>query len=171
MTARRVLRMGHPLLREISHPVTEFNTPELKTLIEDMLDTMHKEDGAGLAAPQIGVLLRVVVFGLDGTNERYLDRGPVPVTVLINPSIQVLDEETEDDWEGCLSVPGMRGLVPRFKHIAYSGFDVRGDPIQLEVSGFHARVVQHEYDHIDGILYPQRIIDMSQFGFVEELSS
>lgn len=160
--------MGHPVLQERSRTVAKFNTPELQMLVKDLRDTMDAEDGAGIAAPQIGVLWRVVMFGLDD-NPRYPDAGPVPFTVLINPVITVLDDTTEDGWEGCLSVPGLRGLVPRYTRIRYTGHDVDGNRIEREADGFHARVVQHECDHLDGILYPQRIRDMSQFGFREEL--
>lgn len=170
MTIRQVLHMGHPLLLEVSQPVQQFSTPELGVLVEDMMDTMAEEDGAGLAAPQIGVLLRVVVFGIEGGNPRYPDRGEVPMTVLINPKIEPLSEEMESDWEGCLSVPGMSGVVPRYKKIRYSGYDIQGTPFQVEAEGFHARVVQHECDHIDGILYPMRIEDMRLFGYNEALA-
>jgi peptide deformylase len=160
--------MGDPRLRERAAPVQAFGTPELRALVEDMLDTMRAENGAGLAAVQIGVPLRVVVFEVQG-NPRYPDVEPVPLTVLVNPQIAPLDEERELGWEGCLSVPGMRGLVPRYKHIRYTGFDVDGTPIDRTVSDFHARVVQHECDHLDGILYPQRLEDLTAFGFIEEL--
>ena len=170
MAVRRVLRMGHPLLLERSAEVTEFNTRELDKLIADLFDTMREEDGAGIAAPQIGVLKRIVIFGIDETNPRYPGRGVVPMTVLINPHITALDETKEPGWEGCLSVPGMRGLVKRYKKIHYRGYDPHGGVIDREVDGFHARVVQHECDHLDGILYPQRIEDMTQFGFLEEMS-
>lgn len=169
MTVRRVLRIGHPILLEKSHPVTDFNTAELDKLILDMLDTMEAEDGAGLAAPQIGVLLRVVIFGIT-ENPRYPGMDPIPMTTLINPVITTLSDDKEDGWEGCISVPGMRGLVPRYKSIRYTGYDTAGTKIEKEVDGFHARVVQHELDHLDGVLYPQRIEDMTQFGYKEELS-
>ncbi len=168
MTIRNVLRMGDPRLLEPALPVREFGTPALRELLEDMNDTMAAEEGVGLAAVQLGVGLRVVVFGFD-SNPRYPDAPPVPKTVLINPVIQPLREHTEDDWEGCLSVPGIRGLVPRYTHIRYSGSDAEGRPLLREASGFHARVVQHECDHLDGILYPQRIRDLSRFGYTEEL--
>jgi peptide deformylase len=168
MPVRSLLRIGHPLLLEPAGTVTEFNTTELDSLVQDMLDTMREANGAGLAANQIGVLKRVVVFGFD-TNPRYPDREPVPMTILINPEIVPLGDEMEEGWEGCLSVPGMRGWVPRFRKIAYKGFDQQGKPIHREVEGFHARVVQHECDHLDGILYPQRITDMRKFGFEKEL--
>lgn len=170
MSARRVLRMGHPLLLERSQPVDRFNTSELRALIQDLLDTMKVEEGAGIAAPQIGVLKRVVIFGIEH-NPRYPYAEPVPTTVLINPQITPLSADKEPGWEGCLSVPGMRGLVPRYKHIAYSGYDINGHLFEREVTGFHARVVQHEVDHLDGVLYPQRIEDMTQFGFKDELQN
>ena len=168
MTARTVLRMGDPLLRQVASPVESFATPELQQLVDDMADTMQNCDGAGLAANQIGVLQRVVVFGVEH-NPRYPDAEPVPFTVLVNPRITPLSELREPGWEGCLSVPGMRGLVPRYTHIRYRGFDPSGRPIDRQVDGFHARVVQHECDHLDGILYPERIEDMRMFGFIEEL--
>ena len=168
MAIHTVLRMGHPLLNQRAEEVEEFDTPELDRLIEDMLDTMQAEDGAGLAAPQIGVGKRVVVFGFDA-NPRYADAPSVPRTILINPKITPLDTAVDDGWEGCLSVPGMRGIVPRFRAIEYSGFDPRGEAIHVKADGFHARVVQHECDHLDGVLYPQRIRDFSRFGFIDEL--
>ncbi len=168
MAVRPVLRMGDPRLFRVSQPVTQFNTSELHELLADMQDTMQALNGAGLAAPQIGVALRVVVFGMS-FNLRYPDAEPVPQTVLINPVITLLDDEQEDGWEGCLSVPGMRGLVPRFLRLRYQGFDVFGQAIDRSVEGFHARVVQHECDHLDGVLYPMRIRDMRDFGFTEEL--
>lgn len=168
MAVKEVLKMGHPLLQRVAKPVTEFNTPELEMLIADMLDTMHALDGAGLAAPQIGVSRRIVIFEV-AANPRYPDVETVPRTVLINPEITPLDEDREAGWEGCLSVPGMRGLVPRYARIRYRGFDQAGQPIEREVSHFHARVAQHEVDHLDGILYPQRIKDMRYFGFESEL--
>lgn len=168
MAIQPVLRMGHPVLNQRATEVTEFNSKALDQLVQDMLDTMEAEDGAGLAAPQIGISQRVVVFGFD-VNPRYQEAPPVPLTVLINPIITPLGEMLEDDWEGCLSVPGMRGVVPRFTHIRYSGFDQRGETSEVTADGFHARVVQHECDHLDGILYPGRIIDFTRFGFIEEL--
>jgi peptide deformylase len=165
---REVLKMGDLRLLEKSQPVAAFGTPQLGELIADMRDTMAHLNGAGLAAPQIGVLLRVVIFGVT-RNPRYPDAEEVPDTVLINPVITPLGEEMEEDWEGCLSVPGMRGVVPRFKKVRYQGFDESGNPIDRSVEGFHARVVQHECDHLDGILYPMRMRDMSQFGFVDVL--
>lgn len=168
MTVRTVLKMGDPRLLEASLPVDDPAGGELDELISDMFDTMEALNGAGLAAPQIGVHKRVVIFGVE-SNPRYPDAEPVPMTVLINPRIEPLTEETDYGWEGCLSVPGMRGLVPRFKRIRYSGMDRHGAPVEREAAGFHARVVQHEVDHIDGILYPMRIRDMRHFGFESEL--
>ena len=165
---RPVLRMGDPRLLRISRPVTTFGTAELAELIADMRDTMAHLDGAGLAAPQIGVDLRVVIFG-GAANPRYPETPVVPDTVLINPVLTPLSAEEEDGWEGCLSVPGLRGLVPRWTRLHYRGFDAAGNLIEREASGFHARVVQHECDHLDGILYPLRIRDMTQFGFTVEL--
>jgi len=165
---REVLKMGDLRLLEKSQPVKEFGTAQLHDLIADMRDTMAHLNGAGLAAPQIGVPLRVVIFGVT-RNPRYPDAEEVPDTVLVNPVITPIGEEMEEDWEGCLSVPGLRGVVPRFTRLRYQGFDESGNPIDRSVQGFHARVVQHECDHLDGILYPMRIRDMSQFGFVEVL--
>jgi peptide deformylase len=165
---RPVLRMGDPRLWQKSLPVEKFNTPELDELLHDMRDTMAHLNGAGLAAPQIAVPLRVVIFGVTA-NPRYPDIEPVPDTVLINPVLTPLSGEEEDGWEGCLSVPGMRGWVPRFRKLRYSGYDERGRRFQRDVEGFHARVVQHEVDHLDGILYPMRIRDLTKFGFNEEL--
>ena len=170
MAIRPVLRMGDPFLLEVAREVTEFGTAELHTLIEDMLDTMRAESGVGLAAPQIGVGLRVVVFGFED-NPRYPDAVSVPQTVLINPVITALTEDTQDCWEGCLSVPGMRGIVPRYSSIHYKGFDANGAVIEAKANNFHARVVQHECDHLDGILYPRRIKDFTRFGFIEELQA
>ena len=160
--------MGDPRLLAVSAPVMEFGTPELKQLIVDMQDTMHHLTGAGLAAPQIGVSLRVVMFGVDH-NPRYPDAEEVPFTVLINPVLTPVGETVDEGWEGCLSVPGMRGLVPRWRELRYSGRDADGHPIDRLVQDFHARVVQHEVDHLDGILYPRRIRDLSMFGFTEVL--
>jgi len=168
MAIRPVLRMGDPRLLEPSQPVKRFGTAELHVLLGDMRDTMAALDGAGLAAPQIGVGLQVVIFGIK-SNPRYPDAEEVPFTVLINPKLTPLDEEMEDGWEGCLSVPGMRGLVPRFKRLRYEGKDEHGKRIDRKVSDFHARVVQHECDHLRGILYPMRILDLRNFGFTEEL--
>lgn len=168
MTVRSVLRMGDPRLLQRSEQVASIPDPELDDLIRDMFDTMAALNGAGLAAPQIGVLKRVVIFGVE-SNPRYPDAEPVPTTVLVNPRIEALTEDREYGWEGCLSVPGMRGLVPRAPHIRYSGFDAQGNAIEREARGFHARVVQHEVDHINGVLYPMRIEDMRHFGFETEL--
>ena len=168
MAVQPILRLGHPCLRQVAAPVTEFATPALRALVTDMLDTMRANDGAGLAAIQIGVLLRVVVFEVEN-NPRYPEAAPVPLTVLVNPEIELLGRERESGWEGCLSVPGMRGLVPRYTRLRYRGFDELGQPIDRTVDGFHARVVQHECDHLDGVLYPQRIEDMTSFGFLDEL--
>jgi peptide deformylase len=160
--------MGHPLLREVAASVSAFGTRELRELVADMDDTMRALDGAGLAAPQIGVPLRVVIFEVCG-NPRYPDAEDVPYTVLVNPVLEPLGEETDDGWEGCLSVPGLRGLVPRFRRLRYRGRDLDGNPIDRTVEGFHARVVQHEVDHLDGILYPMRIRDLRDFGFADAL--
>jgi len=168
MANRKILRIGHPLLLLKAEPVKEFNTPALDQLITDLFDTMLENDGAGIAAPQIGELLRVVVFEVDN-NPRYKDKDPVPQTILINPVIEPLDGEMNDDWEGCLSVPDMRGLVPRYSHVKYTGYDPQGHVIEREVTDFHARVVQHECDHLDGVLYPQRIMDMRLFGYKDEI--
>lgn len=162
--------MGEISLLEESCPVEQFDTPELDQLINDMWETMAAEDGAGLAAPQIGVNLRVVIFGFED-NPRYPDAESVPQTILINPTIVELNDRKEEGWEGCLSVPGMRGLVPRYTDIRYSGYDQKGSPVERLASGFHARVVQHECDHLDGILYPFRIEDMRYFGFRHELEA
>ena len=165
---REVLRMGDPRLLEVARPIERFGTPELHALLADMRDTMAHENGAGLAAPQIGVGLRVVIFGVKA-NPRYPHAEEVPDTVLINPVIEPIGAEKDEDWEGCLSVPGMRGWVPRFSKIRYSGFDEKGQRFERTVQGFHARVVQHECDHLDGILYPRRIVDLTRFGFNEAL--
>lgn len=173
MAVLPVLRMGNPLLLQKAKPVTAFGTAELDALIEDMEDTMAHMSGAGLAAPQIGVGLRVVIFGQKEEtavkNERYPDADIVPYTVLINPVLTIIDDEKEDGWEGCLSVPGMRGLVPRHTKLKYAGFDQFGNPIERVVSGFHARVVQHECDHLDGVLYPMKMPDLSNFGYIDEI--
>lgn len=168
MPVRPVLRMGHPLLRQVASSVTAFGTPDLRALVTDMEDTMRALDGAGIAAPQIGVPLRVVIFGVN-RNPRYPDAEEVPYTVLVNPTLQPLGDEQEDGWEGCLSVPGMRGLVPRYRNLRYRGCDIEGRPVDRTVSGFHARVVQHEVDHLDGVLYPMRIRDLRNFGFTDTL--
>ena len=169
MTVRDILKMGDARLLRIAEPVQAFDTPELHALITDMRETMAAVNGAGLAAPQIGVNLQVVIFGSTTRNPRYPDRPLVPPTVLINPVITPLGPEEEEDWEGCLSVPGLRGVVPRFASIRYTGFDEKGQPIDRTVDGFHARVVQHECDHLIGKLYPMRVRDFSRFGFTEVL--
>ena len=169
MTVRDILRMGDPRLLRVARPVTEFDTDELHRLVQDMLDTMAAAQGAGLAAPQIGVDRQVVIFGTGERNPRYPDAPPVPRTVLVNPVITPLGDEEEEDWEGCLSVPGLRGVVPRWRRIRYQGFDPYGDPVDREAEGFHARVVQHECDHLVGTLYPMRVRDFSRFGFTEVL--
>jgi peptide deformylase len=168
MAIREVLRMGDPRLLRVAEPVASFGTAELEGLLVDMQDTMREQNGAGLAAPQIGVSLRVVIFGVEA-NPRYPQAEPVPFTVLINPTLTPIGEEMEEGWEGCLSVPGMRGLVPRYRRLRYTGVDAAGGPIDRTVSDFHARVVQHEVDHLDGILYPRRIRDLRQFGFTDTL--
>jgi len=168
MAVRDILRMGHPVLFQQAQPVTQFNTPELDVLLEDMHDTMIAANGAGLAAPQIGVSLQVVVFGVK-ENPRYPDAEQVPYTVLINPQITAIDQEQEDGWEGCLSVPGLRGVVPRFTHIRFTGFDPTGAVIDRTVNGFHARVVQHECDHLIGVLYPMRMRDIRKLGYTSVL--
>ena len=168
MAVRRVLKMGEPLLRSIAAPVTRFDT-ELAALVADMDETMRAMSGAGIAAPQIGVSARVVIFELKD-NPRYPHVAPVPYTVLVNPLITALTAEQDEGWEGCLSVPGMRGLVPRFRRVRYRGFDLEGKPIDRTVDGFHARVVQHEVDHLDGILFPQRVRDLRNFGFEDVLA-
>ena len=165
---RPILRMGDPRLFQRSQPVERLGTPELKTLVADMRETMVAASGAGLAAPQIGVLLRVVIFGFEH-NERYPDAEPVPYTEIVNPVLIPLDQEMDEDWEGCLSVPGLRGRVPRYSRLRYSGFDPDGRAIEREVSGFHARVVQHECDHLDGVLYPMRMRDLRLLGFTDVL--
>jgi peptide deformylase len=168
VTVREVLKMGDPRLLRVAAPVVAFNTPELQALLADLFDTMKAENGAGIAAPQIGVDLQVVIFGFSH-NARYPEAPPVPMTVLINPVITPLSDEQVDGWEGCLSVPGLRGLVPRHKHIRYSGFDALGQPIEREAEGFHARVVQHECDHLIGRLYPTRMRDLTQLGYTSVL--
>jgi len=167
---RSVLRMGDPRLWQRARPVERFDTPELHALVLDMEETMRRLDGAGLAAPQIGVDLRVVIFGFEH-NPRYPEAGAVPYTVLINPQLTPIGDLEEEGWEGCLSVPGLRGLVPRWRKLRYTGCDPRGRSIDRTVEGFHARVVQHECDHLDGILYPERIRDLRSFGFTDELQT
>jgi peptide deformylase len=168
MAIREVLKMGDPRLLEPARPVEDFASPQLERLVVDMHDTMRALNGAGLAAPQIGVGLQVVIFGIDA-NPRYPDAESVPFTVLVNPLLTPLSDDMEEGWEGCLSVPGMRGLVPRHVALRYRGFDAAGQPVDRSVSGFHARVVQHEVDHLFGILYPMRIRDLRHFGFTEVL--
>lgn len=167
-----ILRMGDPRLLRVSEPVSDLQSPEITALVDDMFETMHAANGAGLAAPQIGVPLRVVIFGYSDPemrNPRYPDADPVPQTVLINPVIEALSDEEEEGWEGCLSVPGLRGVVPRQAKIRYRGVDLQGRPINRVADGFHARVVQHECDHLDGILYPMRVRDFSRFGYTDIL--
>ena len=168
MAIREILRMGNPILLKEAEKVKKFDTPEIHELIKDMIETMKDAQGAGLAAPQVGESIQLVIFGVD-KNERYPDAEEVPFTVLINPVITPLTQEKEDDWEGCLSVPGMRGVVPRYKTINYKGFDQYGNEINRNAEGFHARVVQHECDHLFGILYPSRIENMKLFGFHDEI--
>ncbi|MCC7090770.1 MAG: peptide deformylase [Nitrosomonas sp.] len=168
MAIKPVLKMGEPVLLQVAKPVERFDTLELHSLIKDMQDTMASLQGAGLAAPQIGVSVQVVIFGFD-KNQRYPDADEVPFTVLLNPRLTPLSEEQEEGWEGCLSVPGMRGMVPRYTQLRYQGVDQYGTPIDRTVSGFHARVVQHECDHLQGILYPMRIRNFRQFGFTDVL--
>lgn len=169
MTIHTILKMGDPRLLRVAQPVQEFGTDALRALVQDMFDTMRAVNGAGLAAPQIGVDLQLVIFGSQARNPRYPDRPLVPPTVLLNPVITPIGAQEEEDWEGCLSVPGLRGKVPRWALIRYTGFDVDGVPIDRTVDGFHARVVQHECDHLIGKLYPMRVRDFTQFGFTEVL--
>jgi peptide deformylase len=169
MSVREILKMGDPRLLRVAQPVRTFDTPELHGLIADMRETMLAANGAGLAAPQIGEDVQLVIFGTDAPNPRYPDAPPVPRTILINPRITPIGNEEEEDWEGCLSVPGLRAVVPRWRRIRYSGFDEKGRPIEREVEGFHARVVQHECDHLVGKLYPMRVRDFSRFGFTDIL--
>ncbi len=171
MTVREILKMGDPRLLRVAQPVAaaSFDSDALHLLITDLLDTMRAANGAGLAAPQIGVDLQLVIFGSNDHNPRYPDRPVVPPTVLINPVITPIGDAEEEDWEGCLSVPGLRGVVPRWAHIRYTGFDQYGDAIDRTVQGFHARVVQHECDHLWGKLYPMRVRDFTQFGYTEVL--
>ena len=170
MTVRSILKMGEPLLLQETAlvPVEKISSPEIQNIIQDMLDTMKAANGAGLAAPQIGIPLQIVVFGFE-SNSRYPNEAPIPQTILINPTITPLENTQEDGWEGCLSVPGLRGLVPRYTSIRYQGYDEKGEIIDRSVKGFHARVVQHECDHLAGKLYPTRIKDMTKFGFTEVL--
>jgi peptide deformylase len=169
MAVQTILKMGDPRLLRVAQPVQKFNTPELQSLLQDMQDTMLAANGAGLAAPQIGVDLQVVIFGADAPNPRYPDAPVVPRTVLVNPIITPMGAEEEEGWEGCLSVPGLRAMVPRFAKIRYTGFDDKGQAIDRVADGFHARVVQHECDHLIGKLYPMRVRDFTQFGFTEVL--
>jgi peptide deformylase len=169
MAVRDILKMGDPRLLHVAQPVTAFNTPALHALLQDLDDTMIAANGAGLAAPQMGVNLQVVVFGSGEVNPRYPDAPVVPYTVLINPLLTPLGDEEEEGWEGCLSVPGLRAVVPRFKRLRYQGFDPLGNPIDRTVEGFHARVVQHECDHLIGVLYPMRVRDFSRFGYTDVL--
>ncbi len=169
MAVHDILKMGDARLLRVAEPVPAFDTDELHLLVRDMFETMHAVDGAGLAAPQIGINLQLVIFGTDAVNPRYPDAPPVPRTVLLNPVIEPLGSEEEEGWEGCLSVPGLRGVVPRWSRIRYTGFDLYGDPIDRVADGFHARVVQHECDHLIGKLYPMRVRDFSRFGFTEVL--
>ena len=169
MAVHTILKMGDARLLRVAQPVTAFDTPELHRLVADMEETMAAANGAGLAAPQIGVDLQLVIFGSGQVNPRYPDAAPVPKTVLLNPVITPLDNLEEDGWEGCLSVPGLRAVVPRWRRIRYQGFDVLGQGIDREAEGFHARVVQHECDHLIGVLYPMRVRDFSMFGFKEVL--
>lgn len=168
MAVRTILRMGDPRLLEVAQPVADPTAPAVRELIADMFDTMATAGGVGLAAPQIGVGLRLVIFGFE-RSERYPDAEPVPRTILVNPVVTPLSEGEESGWEGCLSVPGLRGEVPRFRHIRYRGVDERGDAIDRTVEGFHARVVQHECDHLNGILFPMRMRDFRRFGFTDVL--
>ena len=168
MAVREVLKMGDPRLLKVARQVEVFDTPELKALIVDLFDTMQAEGGVGIAAPQIGVDLAVVIFGFE-RSERYPDAPPVPLTILLNPVLTPLGDEMDDGWEGCLSVPGLRGVVPRFQRIRYEGVDPKGQPIVREAEGFHARVVQHECDHLFGTLYPMRVKDFSRFGYTAVL--
>ena len=169
MTVRDILKMGDERLLRIAKPVPEFDSDAIHLLVSDMFDTMHAVNGAGLAAPQIGVDLQLVIFGTDAPNPRYPDAPPVPRTVLLNPAITPIGDAEEEDWEGCLSVPGLRGVVPRWARLRYQGFDQYGDPIDRTVDGFHARVVQHECDHLIGKLYPMRVRDFTKFGYTEVL--
>ncbi len=169
MTVREILKMGDPRLLRVAQPVTEFDTDAIHLLVSDMLDTMRAADGAGLAAPQIGVDLQLVVFGTDSVNPRYPEAPLVPRTVLLNPVVTAIGADEEEGWEGCLSVPGLRAVVPRWARIRYTGFDQYGDAIDRTVEGFHARVVQHECDHLIGKLYPMRVRDFTRFGFTEVL--
>ena len=169
MAVREILKMGDERLLRVAKPVAQFDTDAVHLLVSDMFDTMHAVNGAGLAAPQIGVDLQLVIFGTDAPNPRYPDAPPVPRTVLLNPVVTPIGDAEEEDWEGCLSVPGLRGVVPRWARVRYQGFDQYGDPIDRTVEGFHARVVQHECDHLIGKLYPMRVRDFSRFGYTDVL--
>ena len=169
MAIQPILKMGDPRLLRVAQPVRDFGSDALHRLVHDLLDTMRAADGAGLAAPQIGVDLQLVIFGADAVNPRYPDQPPVPRTVLCNPVVEPIGDEQEEGWEGCLSVPGLRGVVPRWRRIRYSGFDPDGQPVERTAEGFHARVVQHECDHLLGKLYPMRMRDFARFGFTEVL--
>jgi len=169
LTVREILKMGDPRLLRVAEPVREFGTPELRTLVDDMFETMQAVKGAGLAAPQIGVNLQLVIFGFPSGNQRYPDAPAVPETILLNPVIESLEDRLEEGWEGCLSVPGLRGVVPRLARIRYRGVDLEGRPFEREADGFHARVVQHECDHLVGVLYPMRVRDFSRFGYTSVL--
>jgi peptide deformylase len=169
MAVKTILKMGDARLLRVAEPVREFDTKALRDLLIDMLDTMYHADGAGLAAPQIGVNLQVVIFGTDKPNPRYPDAPAIPRTILINPQLELIGVADVEDWEGCLSVPGLRAMVPRHDRLRYQGFNEQGKPIDRTVGGFHARVVQHECDHLDGILYPMRIKDFSRFGYIDAL--
>ena len=169
MTIREILKMGDPRLLRVAQPVPQFDTDQIHMLVSDMFETMQSVGGAGLAAPQIGVDLQLVIFGTDAVTPRYPDAPPVPRTVLLNPVITAIGDGQEEDWEGCLSVPGLRGVVPRWSKVRYTGFDQYGDAIDRTVDGFHARVVQHECDHLIGVLYPMRVRDFTRFGFTEVL--
>jgi peptide deformylase len=165
---REILKMGDPRLLQVARPVEDLTDPDLEPIIADLYETMHAANGVGLAAPQVGIDLRLLIFGFE-SNPRYPNEKPVPVTTLINPWLDILTEETEDGWEGCLSVPGMRGLVPRASHIRYGGTLEDGSALEREAHGFHARVFQHEFDHLNGVLYPHRIGDLTKFGFIDAL--
>ena len=168
MAKQEILKLGNPALHRLSRSVALKDRAKINTLVKDIIDTMYANNGAGLAAPQINEPWRVIAFGIE-KNSRYPDVEPIPLTVIVNPQIEILDHTLVEGWEGCLSIPGMRGLVPRYTSLRYRGFDVEGAAVEQVCEGFHARVVQHEYDHLDGILYPQRITDMTKFGFITEL--
>ena len=169
MSVREILKMGDPRLLRVAQRVAAFDTPELHALVADLFETMRAVEGAGLAAPQVGVDLAVVIFGFSATNQRYPEAPPVPQTVLVNPTLEPLSDDEEEGWEGCLSVPGLRGVVPRWSRIRYRGWDAHGRPIERDAEGFHARVVQHECDHLQGVLYPMRVRDFRRFGYTSVL--